>query len=53
MCQAFEDYKEEGALEMALEIAKKLMQKQKLSFEAVMELLELPVEMQNELRKLI
>ena len=53
MCQAFEDYKEEGREEMALEIAKNLMRKQKLSFEAVMELLELPVGMQNELRKLI
>ena len=53
MCQAFEDYKEEGREEMALENVKKLMQKQKLSFEAVMELLELPVGMQNELRKLI
>ena len=57
MCQAFEDYKEEGreegAFEMALENAKNLMRKQKLTFEAVMELLELPVGMQNELRKLI
>jgi len=53
MCQAFEDYKEEGREEMALENVKKLMRKQKLSFEEVMELLELPVGMQNELRKLI
>ena len=65
MCQAFEDYKEEGriegkregreegALEMAIETAKKLMRKQKLSFEAVAELLELPLGMQNELKKRI
>ena len=53
MCQAFEDYKEEGALEMALENVKNLMRKQKLSFEAVVELLELPAGIQRELRKRI
>ena len=53
MCKAFEDYKKEGELMMALKMVKNLMMKQHLTFEEAAEILGITKKMQKKLTTLI
>lgn len=53
VCKAFEDYKEEGKQEMAIEMIRNLMKSQKVSFEIAANMLGLSKSSQKKIKTLI